>query len=229
MKTQLFLMKECLMLKTVTGVLLLLLPVYSVQRRSGLQWSDPLWGITTPHLFTSTICVSWPVHPQGALIGPSDVLVEVPPFPGFHVDLKKLLELQHVKLESCVGPRLGALHGEVSRLDITQADTIFNAAFPSSIRYDDSHERFMYYGRHNSIPQDDWEEGWVDLPESEVVTMEIFNAMSQAMTLPFQTFSVGYIYTSLLWLGTNIGIVIGLRIFPMAIGFLGFSFHSPTP
>ena len=81
----------------------------------------------------------------------------------------------------------------MSRLDITQAETIFNAAFPSAIRYDDSHERFMYYGRHNSIPQDDWEEASVDLPELEVVTMEIFNAMSQAMTLPLQILSVGYI------------------------------------
>ena len=170
-----------------------LLPVYPLQRLSGLQWSDPLWGITTPHLFTSTICVSWPVHPHDALIGPSDEPVEAPPFPRFNVDLKKLPELQHVKLESCVGPRLGALQGEVSRLDITQAETIFNAAFPSAIRYDDSHERFMYYGRHNSIPQDDWEEGWVDLPKLEAVTMEIFNAMPQAMTLPLQILFVGYI------------------------------------
>ena len=170
-----------------------LLPVYSLQRRSRLLWSDPLWGITTPHLFTSTICVSWPVHPQDALIGPSDEPVEVPPFPRFNVDLKKLPELQHVKLESCVGPCLGALQSEVSRLDITQAETIFNAAFPSAIRYDDSHERFMYYESHNSIPMDDWEEGWVYLPEFEVVTMEIFNAMSEAMTFPLQILSVCYI------------------------------------
>ena len=170
-----------------------LLPVYSLQRRSGLQWSDPFGGIRTPHLFTSTVCVAWPVHPQDALIGPTDEPVEVPAFPGVNFDLKKLPELQHVKLESCVGPRLGALQGEVSGLDITQAETIFNVAFPSAIRYDDSHERFMYYGRHNSIPQDDSEEGWLHLPEMEVVTMEIFNAMSQAMTLPLQILSVGYI------------------------------------
>ena len=143
-----------------------------------------------PMLVPSPICASWPVHPQDALIGPSDEPVEVPPFPGFNVDLKKLPELQHVKLESCVGPRLGALQSEVSRLDITQAETIFNAAFPSAIRYDDPRERFMYYGRHNSIPQGDWEEGWVDLPELEVVTMEIFNAMSRTMTLPLQILSV---------------------------------------
>ena len=170
-----------------------LLPVYSTPRRSGLQSSDPLWEITTPHLFTSTVCVLWHVHSQDALIGPDDEPVQVPPFPRFNVHLKKLPELQHVKLESSVGPRLGALQGEVSRLDITQAETIFNAAFPSAIRYDDSHCRFMYYGSHNSILQDDWEEGWVDLPELEVVIMEVSNAMSQAMNLPLQTLSVGYI------------------------------------
>ena len=169
------------------------LPVYSLQNSSGLQWSEPLWGMTTPHLFTSTNCVSWPVHTQDPLIGPGDEPIEVSPFKGFNVDLKQLPELQHVKLEGCVGPRLAALQNEVARLDITRAETIFNAQFPSATRYDDTHERFMFYGRHNSIPQDDWEEGWEDLPELEVVTMEIYNSMLQAMTLPLQILGVGYI------------------------------------
>ena len=169
------------------------LPVYSLQNSSGLQWSEPLWGMTTPPLFTSTNCVSWPVHTQDPLIGPGDEPIEVSPFKGFNVDLKQLPELQHVKLEGCVGPRLAALQNEVARLDITRAETIFNAQFPSATRYDDTHERFMFYGRHNSIPQDDWEEGWEDLPELEVVTMEIYKSMLQAMTLPLQILGVGYI------------------------------------
>ena len=78
------------------------LPVYSLQNSSGLQWSEPLWGMTTAHLFTSTNCVSWPVHTQDPLIGPGDEPIEVSPFKGFNVDLKQLPELQHVKLEGCV-------------------------------------------------------------------------------------------------------------------------------
>ena len=138
-------------------------------------------GNDNPTPVPSTNCVSWPVHTQDPLIGPGDEPIEVSPFKGFNVDLKQLPELQHVKLEGCVGPRLAALQNEVARLDITRAETIFNAQFPSATRYDDTHERFMFYGRHNFIPQDDWEEGWEDLPELEVVTMEIYNSMLQAI------------------------------------------------
>ena len=106
------------------------LPVYSLQNSSGLQWSEPLWGMTTPHLFTSTNCVSWPVHTQDPLIGPGDEPIEVSPFKGFNVDLKQLPELQHVKLEGCVGPRLAALQNEVARLDITRAETTLPTCGP---------------------------------------------------------------------------------------------------
>ena len=76
------------------------------------------------------------------------------------------------------------LQSEVVTLHPLQGTPIFNEKFPSIGRKFDSYDRVPFFGKHHSIPINEWGEDYHDFPQLENVTTDLHHHIMTQTSLP---------------------------------------------
>ena len=169
------------------------LPVFCLPSNGSTAWADPYYGFTTPFFYTSATVVAWPLHSADPLIGCGDEPIESPEWEGFNESLPNLVRLEHCVLRATLGASFYKLQGEVATLDPLQGTPIFNEKFPSIGRKFDFYHRVQFFGKHHSIPMNEWGEDYHDFPQLENVTTDLHHDIMTQTGLPLNIEIVAYV------------------------------------
>ena len=169
------------------------LPVISLPSNGSTAWADPYYGFTTPFFYTSATVVAWTLQSADILIGSGDEPIESHEWVGFNESLPDLVRLEHCVLRATLRASLYKLQTEVATLDALQGTPIFNEKFPSIGRKFDSYDRVQSFGKHHSIPINEWGENYHDFPHLENVTTDLHHDIQTQTGLPLNIETIAYV------------------------------------
>ena len=169
------------------------LPVFSLPSNGSTAWADPYYGFTTPFFDTSATVVAWPLHCADPLIGSGDEPIVCPKWEGFNESLPDLVRLEHFVLRATFSASLYRLQSEEAALDPLQGTQIFNERFHSIGGKIDSYDRVQSFGKHHSIPINEWGEDYHDFPHLEHVTTDLHHDIMTQTGLPLNIEIVAYV------------------------------------
>ena len=169
------------------------LPVFSLPSNGSTAWADPYFGFATPFFYTSATVVAWPLHSADSPIGSCDEQIKSPEWVGFNESLPDLVRLEHCVLRATLSASLYKLQTEVATLDPLQGTQIFNQRFPFIGRKFDSYDRVQLFGKHHSLPINEWGGDYHHFPHLENVTTDLHQDIQTETGLPLNIEIVAYV------------------------------------